>query len=336
MIAIKKVSLYNFMILKGRHEVVFNPHFTKITGPNNTGKTTTLTGIEWVLCSDTKLDRYMAKIENNQKDKGEETYVEIELLDGTIIKKTRVNSETWITINGKKQRLLMHDGAPKELEKYQLSTLNFQKQADNIFPVNLTPSNLIRYITKKTGIDTLRAVIKKIEKDQKKIEKDQERYKIAIDEINNLLPLIPFQRIKKDMDDMHNMTANFRKIAIKWLKYKTAIKNLVNSPDSNLLDKHIKIIKHYLDEINDIIKIENKFQETSRAYYEQKKLMRTIKEINKQIKTVETNIDRYQKKLSSVKTCPTCGAQIDDFLKHMRKTKCARSQSKFKRSKKHA
>jgi len=157
---ITTVRLRNFMCYRDEIAFDFSPTVTAIMGSNDRGKSTILAAIQWCVWGKPVGDT----VESWNGDR--DTWVELTFDDGTTVTRYRekgVNRYAYRR-DGKTETLqAIGNNVPEAITNLlRLDEINFQGQASNLFPFQLTPGEFGRVVNRHCNLDDVYTTIKRI------------------------------------------------------------------------------------------------------------------------------------------------------------------------------
>ena len=156
-----KIVMKNFMCYEQETSFEFSPGVNAIIGRNDGGKSTILAAISWVVFGRPAGNTVMSW--NEEKD----TFVRLYFADGAFVERSRVkeiNFYHYSFQNNDPQELrAMGQTVPEEITSLlQLQDINFQGQANNLFPMQLTPAELGLSINRYCQLGDMHETIKRL------------------------------------------------------------------------------------------------------------------------------------------------------------------------------
>lgn len=185
---LERVAIKNFLCYKEEHSFSFTPGVNAIVGPNGKGKSSILAAISWVVFGRPSGDTVV------NWDGEKDTYVSLYFEDGLWVQRCRIKDKNfyfWSFKNEPTHELTaIGNSVPEEIEKLlQLQDINFQGQANNLFPMQMTPSELgitiNRYCQLGDMHETVKRLSTEITGDQNKYTNNQIRESFLQDQIED-------------------------------------------------------------------------------------------------------------------------------------------------------
>jgi len=168
--SLKYIRLRNFMVYEQEKQFDFSPGINAITGDNDKGKSTILAAVGWVLFGAPGGDT----VETWDGDRN--TFVELSFADSLTISRHREKGINFYRYqNGGKKGEFRAAGnsVPEEVKQMiQLQEINFQGQANNLFPMQLTPGQFGALVNEHCRLDEIHETLSRLHSEQKKDEKD--------------------------------------------------------------------------------------------------------------------------------------------------------------------
>lgn len=180
---LEKMTVKNFLCYQGEHSFSFSPGVNAIIGPNGKGKSTILSAVSWVVFGKPSGDTVMSW--NSERD----TFVRLYFADGLCVERSRTRDKNfyfWSIKNEPRHELTaIGNSVPEEIEKLlQLQDINFQGQANNLFPIQMTPSELGIAINRYCQLSDMHETVKRLNTEIAGDEKEYEYSKKQITELD--------------------------------------------------------------------------------------------------------------------------------------------------------
>ena len=324
------LRLNNFMCYEGEHEIDFTEGVNVIVGPNDKGKSTILAALSWITFGKPTGDSI-----ESWDSKERDTWAEVEFSDQTIIRRSRVKGINSYTIlkNKKKQEFkAIGANVPQEVANIlRLSEINFQGQANNLYPLQLTPNELGNAINKSCSLGDIHETVGRLKSGLTKEKNEKERAQKALNEAKEQLeklawvPMIggklsaaeeqqkeinhlnsKIQFAKQESESITELKNKIEKIS-KFVKKADELRKAARNEKKALVNKELDLMKvsEILFLINEgekqkqrakrIIKIEKKTAEASEIFIQideiEKRISNTIENI-KNMRAESVNIER--------------------------------------------
>ncbi len=289
---LKSIELNNF--LNHPHfKVDLQPGINSITGDNDKGKSAILTAISWVY--DGKPSGDTVEPWTGEKH----TFVKLSFVDGLIITRHRKKGKNWYEINDRKLESI-GNSVPDEITKaLNLSDINFQGQANNLWPMQLTDGQFSKLINKYSNLEEAHIKLKQLISEEKKqreqLELNKTTLKSALEKIESLKWVYEaqgmvdsahvIQRTIDDFDRKHTETQAILKTI-----QETALRHSENKKVVDVFSKKMKSARGTCDEIQ---KIETKSEQI-------KDICSQIKQINARLRG-KAKIQRASKELKQAR-----------------------------------
>jgi len=174
------IYLRNFMCYQQPTTVTFQPGLNAITGPNDRGKSTLLAAVGWVLTGKPAGDTIESWDGNRD--------VEVTLLfdGGLAVSRFRENGLNRYEINNgkaKQEFRAIGNAVPQEvLGALNLEEINFQGQANNLFPMQLTPGEFGALVNKHCRLDDIHVTMKRVTSELRQWDREITKQQAVIDD----------------------------------------------------------------------------------------------------------------------------------------------------------
>lgn len=144
---IKKLIISNFQSHKYT-ELEFDKGVNIVIGTSDSGKSAICRALNWVV--------FNRPLGNDfRSDWGGDTFVEIHLSDGNMVRRVKTNSDNMYVVNGKELRALKSD-VPEEVVKIlNMDELNFHNQLSGPYLLNNTSGDVARQLNKIVNLDVV-------------------------------------------------------------------------------------------------------------------------------------------------------------------------------------
>ncbi|NMB09556.1 MAG: AAA family ATPase, partial [Tissierellia bacterium] len=250
---IEKIIIENFQSHK--HTILnFEKGVNVIIGPSDSGKTSIIRAIRWVMYNEPSGDYFIRKGET-------EASVTLYLDNGYIIKRGRSKNKNYYEITDDSNKVEHYEGfgtnVPLEIqealgvrkvklsENYNLA-LNISEQLESPFLLNETPSIKSNAIGRLAGTDVIDNALQKLSKDMYSLKTRLKYDKEDLDKLN--------EEIKKykNLDEEKRKIDNFKNIINSLKQKKTLLQNLkklkeeYNFVELNI-NKNQEIFENYKD-----------------------------------------------------------------------------------------
>lgn len=160
---IRKVRIRNFMCYEGEHCFDFAPGINIITGPNDVGKSTIFAAVFWAVTGKPAGD--LIHTWNGEED----TSVELVFADGTEVRRGRRKGTNYYEMNGEVYKAFGSETPEEIRHAISLDEINFQGQASNLFPINLSPGQLGQVVNNHCHIGEFHKTLDRLNRDDRKI-----------------------------------------------------------------------------------------------------------------------------------------------------------------------
>ena len=175
-----KINLRNFMCYQRPTTVTFQPGLNAIVGPNDQGKSTLLAAVGWVLTGKPAGDT----VESWNGDR--DVKVALSFDDGLSVSRFREKGANRYEItNGKVQQdfRAIGNSVPQEvLNALNLEEINFQGQANNLFPMQLTPGEFGALVNKHCRLDEIHTTMKRVASELRQWDREITKQQAVIDD----------------------------------------------------------------------------------------------------------------------------------------------------------
>jgi len=177
---LKTIRLKNFMCYKRPTKFAFQSGVNAIVGANDQGKSTILAAIAWVVTGKPPGDT----VESWGGDR--ETAVELHFADGTMVGRYREKGQNrYETLHGrtKGEYRAIGAGVPDEVANLlALEDINFQGQANNLYPMQLTAGEFGAVVNRHCRLDEIHTTMKRLASELRGWEKETNRQQAVIDD----------------------------------------------------------------------------------------------------------------------------------------------------------
>lgn len=177
---LKTIRLKNFMCYQRPTELAFQPGVNAIIGANDQGKSTILAAIAWVVTGKPPGDT----VESWGGDR--ETAVELHFADGVMVGRYREKGQNrYETLHGrtKGEYRAIGAGVPDEVANLlALEDINFQGQANNLYPMQLTAGEFGAVVNRHCRLDEIHTTMKRLASELRGWEKETNRQQAVIDD----------------------------------------------------------------------------------------------------------------------------------------------------------
>jgi DNA repair ATPase RecN len=177
---LKTIHLKNFMCYKRPTEFAFQPGVNAIIGANDQGKSTILAAIGWVVTGKPAGDT----VESWDGDR--DVAVELHFADGTMVGRYREKGQNrYETLHGRtkgKYRAIGNNVPDEVSNLLALEDINFQGQANNLYPMQLTAGEFGAVVNRHCRLDEIHTTMKRISSEMRGWEKETNRQQAAIDD----------------------------------------------------------------------------------------------------------------------------------------------------------
>lgn len=184
---LEKVIINNFLCFNKEHIFQFTEGMNAIVGPNDSGKSSLLAAVSWVVFGKPSGDSVV------NWDGDRDTSVRLYFADGLCVERCRIKDKNfyfWCFKNEPRHELnAIGNSVPEEIERLlQLQDINFQGQANNLFPMQMTPSELgiaiNRYCQLGDMHETIKRLATEIKKDETAYENNAKRETVLQEQID--------------------------------------------------------------------------------------------------------------------------------------------------------
>jgi len=152
---IRKITIENFQSHK-HTEVEFCPGVNVITGRSDSGKSSILRALQWVLWN-----RPTGFAFHSYFAKKEPTKVKVEFDDGSVIERIKSSRENKYIVNGVELKALGSQVPEEVLQTHKLEDFNLQTQFENYFLLQDSPGEVARKLNKVVGLDIIDELVKR-------------------------------------------------------------------------------------------------------------------------------------------------------------------------------
>lgn len=158
---LEKIIIKNFMCYEEETVFTFSPGINAIIGRNDGGKSTILAAIQWVVFGKPSGGTVVSW--NGDKN----TFVKLYFSDGVFVERSRIKETNLYRAASNneeaKEYRAMGNSIPDEIIKLlQLQDINFQGQANNLFPMQMTPAELGISINKYCQLGQMHETVKRL------------------------------------------------------------------------------------------------------------------------------------------------------------------------------
>lgn len=175
-----KVKIRGFMCYRQPTEFTFQPGVNAIVGANDQGKSTILAAIGWVITGKPAGDT----VESWDGDR--DVAVELHFADGTMVGRYREKGQNrYETRRGraKGEYRAIGSNVPDEVTNLlALEDINFQGQANNLYPMQLTAGEFGAVVNRHCRLDEIHTTMKRISSEMRGWEKEINRQQAIIDD----------------------------------------------------------------------------------------------------------------------------------------------------------
>lgn len=309
---IEKIIIENFQSHK--HTILnFEKGVNVIIGPSDSGKTSIIRAIRWVMYNEPSGDYFIRKGET-------EASVTLYLDNGYIIKRGRSKNKNYYEITDDSNKVEHYEGfgtnVPLEIqealgvrkvklsENYNLA-LNISEQLESPFLLNETPSIKSNAIGRLAGTDVIDNALQKLSKDMYSLKTRLKYDKEDLDKLN--------EEIKKykNLDEEKRKIDNFKNIINSLKQKKTLLQNLKklkeeynfvelninknqeifeNYKDIEIFEKNINIISDKLMKLKYIIELNDKLNNINTILEKHIKILQTSDKLD----IIEYNLNKSQ------------------------------------------
>jgi chromosome segregation ATPase len=174
------IYLRNFMCYQRPATIAFQPGVNAVTGPNDRGKSTLLAAVGWVFTGKPAGDTVESW--DGERDVG----VTLLFDDGTAVSRFREKGLNRYEINNGKVRQdfsAIGNSVPQEvLDALNLEEINFQGQANNLFPMQLTPGEFGALVNKHCRLDEIHTTMKRVAGELRQWDREITKQQATIDD----------------------------------------------------------------------------------------------------------------------------------------------------------
>lgn len=305
---LKSIELKNFMNHK-HFKTDFVTGINSITGDNDKGKSAILTAIGWVY--DGKPSGDTVEPWTGEKH----TFVKCVFADGLIISRHREKSKNWYEINEQKLESFGNTIPEEVTRALNLSDANFQGQANNLWPMQLTDGQFSKLINQYCNLDDVHATLKRLTSDEKK---QREQLELNKTQLKNALEKIETLKWVHEAQGMVE-SANVIQARINDLiRMHTETSTLLETIEKTALrhSKNKELVTAFLQQFNDA---KNKHGEIEKLKEKIRSIQTTISQI-KQINTrlqgkesVQTAIIKIKSAKSIISEYESLSAKIESI-----------------------
>jgi exonuclease SbcC len=301
--------MFEVLIIKNfqshkRTKIRFTPEINVIAGKSDSGKSSVLRALHWVLYNKPSGDEF-------RSDWGGDTEVILKLKDGNVIKRHKSDTENYYSLNGEKLKGF-GQSIPDEIAKViPVNDINFQHQLDAPFLLSMKPGPRAKYLDDivdmqqsyqyvdkaKSKVSALKSDIKNQKANIENLEKKKDKLE-GVEELNQYIKNI--NKFDDSIESYENMTKNLdyhiseiiknEKILSSYAHFTDPIKKiqiLDECTDEIIsLQKDINIID---DLIDDIIKITKK-QKILCEFSELENWVKRIEDLIFNIKQIDSTL----------------------------------------------
>lgn len=178
---IEKIRMKNFMCFENA-EFNFSPGVNAIIGANDQGKSTILAALGWVVFGKPAGDSVV-----RWGSKGATT-VEVTFADGVRVSRHRDKNTNWYLIEKGDERQefrAMGNSVPPDVtEVLGLADINFQGQANNLYPMQLTPGELGAAVNEHCHLEEIHTTMRRVSAEHRAWGKEKEAQTLRMQEAN--------------------------------------------------------------------------------------------------------------------------------------------------------
>lgn len=305
---IEELKITNFQSHKNTH-IKFSPGVNVIVGPSDSGKTTMMRALIWIIRNKPSGDSFKSTWEN----KG--TEVSTKLKDVWISRKRGKKNCYTIEEKGSTTNLkAMGQAVPQEVEQlFNISDLNLQSQFDKPFLLDSSSGEVARYLNSVINLDTihnsLNSIGKTIRKENWQITLEEETLQKKEEELLEYEWLDEadkrLAKVEKLVDINKKDRLNFVKLQDTTFVLLKHEKQLQATTPILKAEKKVNLL---IEKNKQVKNIENKYEALSELVSEIKKVQ---EEINATLETVKQKKEEYNKLMPDV--CPLCEQEIKKF-----------------------
>lgn len=320
--------------------IEFHPNLNVITAPSDSGKSVIIRGIKLGITNKA------SKNIRRKKSKSSKVILSDKLISLCRYKDDKTNQYE-ITTNGKKKSFSAVGRKVNDTIRglINLSEVNIQEQKDTFFLINQSSGAVARELNKVSGLSTIDAVLKKVNKAISELKTtirfknmDIQELEIFISEnawvIEADKDLKVIEELNESMININHELVELSSLVESYDYYKNELKRML--PDSvygdlNELDKinlEIENIDSEINEVDELLKSHKKYSDKLKSIHtidlselefiladieslddtieEIETICESISEIELQMQISERELDSINKKLSAFKICPTC------------------------------
>lgn len=333
---ITNLKIKNFQSHKNT-EISFDPGVNVILGSSDSGKSSVLRALLWVIRNRPTGDG----VRNWDSKKSDNVDVTIETSDGHCITKQRSDGKAVYILNGSKFEAFKQD-VPSEIEAaFNISEINAQTQHEDYFLLKDSPGEVARKLNEFTGLDIIDRLFKFINSKALRSKQDAEESSRKVEtlttSINNLsyideaeADLNSFERDSKSFDEQTEKFENVRSVlnTIEFLNEK--------------LEEHYKIINlsSSMEQIFDLVAQYNRDKTTLASM---KAVVDSLKEVEErlvserewlEVETDYTNLkqllDKYQSSRNDFLVVDPLITRIEEVDKQISRIKLDQSEKQNK------
>ena len=345
---IKKLVLSHFQCHK-KKSIEFDPGVNIIGGPSDTGKSSIIRALKWVIFNKPAGDSF-------RRHGSKRTVAKLFTDEHTIIR-TKTNSINTYELDGATLKSFGTAPPPEVEEAIQLSPINFQEQHDSPFMLSETAGECGRMLNKMVDLEVIDRALKNLNRLLSKTKNDENYNKEHLNELKERLSKYDFlgdmrdalNDLQEKKADIDRIKMNMNSLSLITEELSVVEEKLAAIPDCASILKQIEVIErtgekyelmrqecerfhttyeaaqnitedlNNLPDYSDILKRIKEIQEASKALTEaQEQLdelhhtMFAIKKNDTEIKNCKDSVEVDQKTYDKLmgKECPLCHQKL--------------------------
>ena len=349
------LSLLNYQAHKETH-IDFDPHITAIVGSSDSGKTSILRALYWVL-QNKPAGTQMVSFWNRKKDGTPKAPTQASLIvDDHTVTRVRAPERNGYDWDGQELSAIGRD-VPEQITSYlNLSDINISRQFDQHFLLAESAGEVARRLNELVRLDIIDKTLSQVEKDKRAAKKEADAAGEAIslhqkeidalawtDRAEFLIPLLEgAEKSKTDCDEASRKLTTARSSL---QTYVDTIKSIgcVVEAGRGLIDEisgHLADVEQFEGDIDKLLSIKRGLEEAElgalafglvrpakraleflaesmeeaegidKKLSDLKEMKEALKKVDSDIEDLYIEVEKAKKELP--KTCPTCGASLEE------------------------
>lgn len=346
---IKVIQIQNFQ----RHEklkLVLDPNITTIVGPSDSGKSSIIRAIGWVVFNNPS---GMAFIRDGSKGCSVTIKTDIH-----IVKRSRGKSTNYYQVDERRMEAIRKGEVPDAvLQALPFDSLNFQFQHDSPLWLPDSPGQVAKNLNQIVNLDLIDNVLEDLgrrarnagselsvtenrlaraksvlndlswvedaEKEYKKLEQIRKKLDVVRTSHTQLLSCIRPLRTATEQISRYEGLIGPAELFLKKLSNKNSLLEKLNNRRIRLKDtlgslrkeeKRTEELKVVIDEaepeLSNLTQLSDQLMQTKRQKDALHLLVQNVRSSSESIQKHEAQVSKIKEKLSQIKTCPMCGASM--------------------------